>query len=747
VNGATVNIDKKSFRLVLVLTFVVVLGSSVLVRADAFTHPSYVAADSAGNIYVTEPERHRVQKFDATGVFITQWGTFGVGDGQFETPFGIAIDSANNVYVADYRNSRIQKFTDTGQFVTKWAVGYPLTPNPRRPVAVAVDTSGNVYVTMTTAPRVHVFSGAGVSLRAWGDTGTGDGEFSQSVEPRGIAVGPAGFVYVSDTANHRVQRFNNAGLFIGWAGRCSSGSNCDVANQRNNGFFSCSAATCSVTTASGNIDGQFLLPAGITVGAGIIYVVDSSNRRIQFYDLTGFKRTFGSGGIAVGQLSTPTGAALDTVRSEVVIADTGNNRLQRFDALGNVTRVWGPDVRMTSSRGEAPGIINPIAIDPSSTTQSTITIESVNQFGGPVNLTVQCCGNYVTGVGPAPIGVTATLSNSSVTVPVNGSAPTLLNIGTTSAPSPGKFIAFVNASNAALGINRQVSVVFTVNGVPGADFSLANNPPAGTAPFPDLIPPKSATYTLYVSSASRLAGEVSLSASCCFDVITQKTVPVPGIGVSLSTDRVSLTGIGTPPGGVETQTATITVTTSGAPFWGKLLVPVTATSQGYGITKTTNVEFSEFPTSDPPPICRPGTEVLPVSPLIRMLVTVKEQDPTKAIIIGIKPVRNLNVIQWKIEEDSTLTASQATIILDNKTGNEKEITTAGCSSAPQTIRVSGGQMATMTLTTADTAIVLRRPFCTFLCLGHFWGDAGVFSGPALWRIIGGRKNTFTWLQD
>ena len=88
------NIDRKSFRLALALTFVVVLGSSVLLRADAFTHPRYVAADSAGNIYVTEPELHRVQKFDATGVFITKWGTFGVGDGQFDTPLGIAVDSA-----------------------------------------------------------------------------------------------------------------------------------------------------------------------------------------------------------------------------------------------------------------------------------------------------------------------------------------------------------------------------------------------------------------------------------------------------------------------------------------------------------------------------------------------------------------------------------------------------------------------------------------------------------------------------
>src|SRR6185369_13103021 len=42
--------------------------------------------------------------------YLTQWGTFGSGDGQFNYPQGVAVDATGNVYVADSRNDRIQKF-------------------------------------------------------------------------------------------------------------------------------------------------------------------------------------------------------------------------------------------------------------------------------------------------------------------------------------------------------------------------------------------------------------------------------------------------------------------------------------------------------------------------------------------------------------------------------------------------------------------------------------------------------------
>ena len=71
---------------------------------------------SDGSVYVTdggvaETGNNRAQKFTPEGVFVSKWGTYGAGDGQFSYPWGVAVASDGSVYVADSYNQRIQKFT------------------------------------------------------------------------------------------------------------------------------------------------------------------------------------------------------------------------------------------------------------------------------------------------------------------------------------------------------------------------------------------------------------------------------------------------------------------------------------------------------------------------------------------------------------------------------------------------------------------------------------------------------------
>ena len=54
--------------------------------------------------------------------FITAWGTYGTGNGQFKYPEGVAVDATTgDVYVTDYENHRVQKFD---------ADGLPANPAP-----------------------------------------------------------------------------------------------------------------------------------------------------------------------------------------------------------------------------------------------------------------------------------------------------------------------------------------------------------------------------------------------------------------------------------------------------------------------------------------------------------------------------------------------------------------------------------------------------------------------------------------
>ena len=52
-------------------------------------------------------------------VSLHKWGSTGSSNGQFDSPNGIAVDSSGNVYVTEDNNNRIQKFNSNGGFITQ----------------------------------------------------------------------------------------------------------------------------------------------------------------------------------------------------------------------------------------------------------------------------------------------------------------------------------------------------------------------------------------------------------------------------------------------------------------------------------------------------------------------------------------------------------------------------------------------------------------------------------------------------
>jgi len=85
--------------------------------------------------------------------------------------------------------------------------------------------------------------------------------------------------------------------------------------------------------------GQFSAPIGIEVTpSGVIYVADRLNYRIQIFDSSGKNPDFfGSFGAGDGQFGVigPASIAYDTVTSNVIVSDPSNSRIQIFDSQGN----------------------------------------------------------------------------------------------------------------------------------------------------------------------------------------------------------------------------------------------------------------------------------------------------------------------------------------------------------------------------------------------------------------------------
>jgi len=180
-----------------------------------FNAPSDVVWDGGGSVYVMDSGNNRVQRFALDGTPLLTWGTSGSGSGQFncDNPggCGLAIDSSGLVYVADTVNNRIQRFTADGQYLGQWGTEGVGQGQFREPKDLAFDSSGNSYVVDTQNCRIQKFSPASIVLLTWGSCGSATDEFR---DPTRIAIDAVGAVYVADSGNARVLKFDNTGKYL-----------------------------------------------------------------------------------------------------------------------------------------------------------------------------------------------------------------------------------------------------------------------------------------------------------------------------------------------------------------------------------------------------------------------------------------------------------------------------------------------------------------------------------------------------
>jgi DNA-binding beta-propeller fold protein YncE len=163
--------------------------------------------------------------------------------------------------------------------------------------------------------------------------------------------------------------------------------------------------------AQGSGNGQFQNPRNVAVGPdGSVYVADSGNHRIQKFDAAGnHLLTWGSQGAGPGQFQEPWGLAVDG-QGRVYVADTWNHRVQVFDAEGTFLNQWGSHAQVSGLGSDTAGLFwgpRDVAIDAQGRVLITDTGNKRVQVFTPQGDFVDMFGGFGTDPGQLnePVGV------------------------------------------------------------------------------------------------------------------------------------------------------------------------------------------------------------------------------------------------------------------------------------------------------------------------------------------------------
>lgn len=219
---------------------------------------------------------------------------------------------------------------------------------PHTPFCIIFNLTGNLVVTDPSLYRIFLLDYDLKVINSFGKPGSAPGAFNF---PKGVAVDSKNFVYVVDSNNCRIQIFDPegklckvvgsigsiAGMFATPQGICLDSKDrmfvADTRNHRIQVFESFKLV--SVIGDLGDGDSQFRLPTACQVTpTGEIMVLDSKHGLVKVFDKDGnFERSFAGEGNEIGRLNSPQGMILEHDGS-LLVADTGNHRLQKFDSIG-----------------------------------------------------------------------------------------------------------------------------------------------------------------------------------------------------------------------------------------------------------------------------------------------------------------------------------------------------------------------------------------------------------------------------
>ena len=131
-----------------------------------FNYACFMTIAPNGNTLVADETNNNVQIFTSTGAAVSQFGTYGSGNGQFNSPNGMVVDAnTGNILVVDSGNDRVQVFDASGNYLSQFGGTGTAAGRFHVPVGLALDkVSHTLLVADRGNDRIQRFATCGPTL-------------------------------------------------------------------------------------------------------------------------------------------------------------------------------------------------------------------------------------------------------------------------------------------------------------------------------------------------------------------------------------------------------------------------------------------------------------------------------------------------------------------------------------------------------------------------------------------------------
>ena len=128
-----------------------------------FSLPTGITSTPSGNFVVTDVDRHMVSVHSPDGAMLTQFGCWGSGDYQFNSPTYVTVNQEEQIIVSDSCNGCVKIFDKAGKYIKKFTIGSSSAAQGqvRRPQGLCVDSEGRIIVADRDNNRVSMYSSDG----------------------------------------------------------------------------------------------------------------------------------------------------------------------------------------------------------------------------------------------------------------------------------------------------------------------------------------------------------------------------------------------------------------------------------------------------------------------------------------------------------------------------------------------------------------------------------------------------------